>query len=408
VTVEHLVVRIGEDPAAAQWAVFDDDGRVVRQLQDGSLEEAAALAPGRRVVVLVPAFEVITTEATLPKASPAKLRKMLPFSLEDQLADDVDELVFAVGPRLESGAISVAVVARTRLEGWLERLAGAGLSPNAVFTEADGVPDTPSTLTLVVEDDRIYGRAPGRPPFVFDGLSLEQVLGLVDGAGETRHLLVYIDEPGRARFGAELAALDERVESTQVKLIGDGALYRFAATLIARPGTNLLQGPYAPKSNVGALLAPWRSAAVLLLGLLLVSFVGQAAEFWFLRRQSQALDAQLAESCAQLLSQQQLEACRRSVRARLSQSGLLDSSGAFLPALSAVAEARIPDSRLSQLSYRNGVMDIQLVVPDVPSLDAFTREIEGNERFDARILFANPDGDRVDGRVQIVDTGASQ
>src|SRR5690606_14282927 len=193
VTVEHLVVRIGEDPAAAQWAVFDDDGRVVRQLQDGSLEEAAALAPGRRVVVLVPAFEVITTEATLPKASPAKLRKMLPFSLEDQLADDVDGLVFAVGRRLESGAISVAVVARTRLEGWLERLAGAGLSPNAVFTEADGVPDTPSTLTLVVEDDRIYGRAPGRPPFVFDGLSLEQVLGLVDGAGETRHLLVYID-----------------------------------------------------------------------------------------------------------------------------------------------------------------------------------------------------------------------
>src|SRR5690606_33090748 len=315
---------------------------------------------------------------------------------EDLLAEDVDELVFAVGPRLDSGALSVAVVGRAKLEAWLERLAAAGLSPSAVFTEAEGVPDTPSTLTLIIEDDRVYGRAPGRPPFVFEGLSLEQILAVVDNAGKTRHLLVYADEAGHARFAAELAALDERIESTQVKLMGDGALYRFGATLIARPGTNLLQGPYAPKSNIGAMLKPWRSAAALLVGLLLVSFVGQAAEYWSLRRQIDALDAQLAESCAQLFSARELDACRRSVRARLSESGLIEAEGAFLPALAAVAEARAPESRISALNYRNGVMDLQLVVPDVPTLDAFTREIEGTERFGARILFANPEGDMVD------------
>ena len=404
--MEHLVVRIGEDSEAAQWAVFDDDGRVVRQVARGTLDDAAADAPGRRVVALVPAVDVIATEATLPKASPAKLRKMLPFSLEEWLAEDVDELMFAVGPRLDSGALAVAVVAQAKREDWLERLAEAGLSPSAVFTEAEGVPDTPSTLTLIVEDDRVYGRAPGRPPFVFEGLSIEQILGVVDGAGETRHLLVYADETGHGRFAAELAALDERIESTQIKLMSDGALYRFGATLIARPGTNLLQGPYAPKSNVATLLQPWRSAAALLVGLLLVSFVGQAAEYWSLRRQNDALDAQLGESCAQIFSAPELDACRRTVRARLSESGLIDSGSAFLPALTAVAEARAPDSRIAQLSYRNGVMDLQLVVPDVPALDGFTREIESTERFDARILYANPDGDKVDGRVQIVDAGA--
>src|SRR5690606_31387764 len=104
-----------EDAAPAQWAVFDDDGRVVRQAQAGPLVDAAAFAVGRRVVVLVPGAEVVLTETTLPKASPARLRKMLPFSLEDTLAEDVEQLAFSVGPRQESGAVAVAIVARARL-----------------------------------------------------------------------------------------------------------------------------------------------------------------------------------------------------------------------------------------------------------------------------------------------------
>ena len=42
------------------------------------------------------------------------------------------------------------------------------------------------------------------------------------------------------------------------------AQYRYlAATLAQRPGTNLLQGAYAPKSNWSAMAKPWRLAASL-------------------------------------------------------------------------------------------------------------------------------------------------
>ena len=46
-------------------------------------------------------------------------------------------------------------------------------------SEADGIPDIPATLVLIIEGERIAGRKPGQAPFVFDGLALSQVLSLV-------------------------------------------------------------------------------------------------------------------------------------------------------------------------------------------------------------------------------------
>ena len=92
-------------------------------------------------------------------------------------------------------------------------------------------------------------------------------VGIVDPEHADTNIVVYVDEAGQSRYGADLALLADRVENCQVKLQADGVLHRLAATLCARPGTNLLQGPYAPRSNTAELLRPWRSAAALLGGL---------------------------------------------------------------------------------------------------------------------------------------------
>src|SRR5690606_11708658 len=114
----------------------------------------------------------------------------------------------------DSGAVGVAVVARARLEAWLERLSAAGLSPHAVYSDADGVPDTPQTLTLIVEGERIYGRAPDGPAFVFEGLSLGQVVDVVDAEGEQKHAVVYVDAAGSVQHADDLRGLGERIAST--------------------------------------------------------------------------------------------------------------------------------------------------------------------------------------------------
>jgi general secretion pathway protein L len=407
--VENLILRLDDDGSTGRWAVFDGDGRLVSQAVGGPLENAIAAARGRRLLVLVPGVEIINTEVSLPAASPARLRKMLPYSLEDTLAEDIDDLFFAVGSRRGADDVRAAIVSRERLERWLGAVTAAGLTPHAVYSDADGVPDTPGTLTLVIEGERVYGRAADRPPFVFEGLPLDAILDTLEASksedeAAIDHVVIYVDGRANEIYEADLRRLQTRIASTDVKLMADGAWYRLASTLARHPGINLLQGAYAPKSNWVALLQPWRLAASLVLALALLVVLGRGAEYLTLRHEDAALAAQLDEQCAKRIGARQLAQCESEVQRRLAAAGQ-PSSGAsrdFLATLAAVAASQRAQSRIEALSYRNAIMDLQLVVPDVPALDAFKESVEGSKRYEVKIQSTTPGQDGVEGRLQVV------
>lgn len=402
--VEHLFIRLAG--AQPMGVVLNGDGRVVQPARTGPLESFGSLAAQRRVTVLAPATDVVTTEAKLPNVSAARLRQMLPFSLEDAFAQDIEQLVFAPGQRLASGDLAVSVVDRQLLEAWIAELVEAGLTPDAIVAETDGVPDTPATLSLMLEGERVLGRCPGRAPFVFEGLDARQVAELVGSGdeGDLQHVVALCDEAGLAYHERGLAALKETTSSVDVKGVADGMLTQLAATLALHPGTNLLQGPYARKSNWRALAKPWHAAASLLAAALGIVIASQAVEFFVLARQDRLLTEMVTARCGQTFGANRLSTCASAVQRRLSDAGAeaASSGESFLTTLAAVAESYSAATSIEALSYRNEVMDLQLVVPDVPSLDTFAQQISSTERFDVRIQSANPSDDGVEGRLQIV------
>ncbi|HEX5048710.1 MAG TPA: type II secretion system protein GspL [Gammaproteobacteria bacterium] len=402
---ETLFVRLTDDHADATWAAFSPDGRLATGVGRGPLAGARAAADGRRAIVLVPALDVTATQAELPSASPSRLRQMLPYTLEDALADDVEQLSFAVGTRLPTGRALVAIAAKARIDSWLDAARAAGLAPQALCSEADGVPDVPSTLVLMIQDARIYGRRPGEPPFVFEGLGIRQILELLRGTGEAeaadlKHLLVYVDAPGRSRYHAELVELGETLASIDVKLAPDGLFTHLAATLAQRPGTNLLQGAYAPKSNWAALARPWRVAASLAAVAAALALVAQGVQYWSLQRTDSALTARLAEECPRLLGVTRPQACEVEVRERLRNLGASHGAG-FLGTLAAIAGARGAATRIDALSYRNGTMDLQVVAPDLSTLDDFTKRLQATGRFKPVLESSSQKDTGTEGRMKI-------
>jgi general secretion pathway protein L len=392
---ETFFVRLS-DEGTATWGAFDATGHLVGPLGRGTLQAAHSALAGRRTTLLVSSVDVVVAEAALPAASQARLRQIAPFSLEEYLASDVDEMLFAIGTRLPSGATPVAAVARKRLDAWLGELRAGGIVPNALCSEADGVPDIPATLVIVIEGERITGRKPGRAPFVFEGLPLAQVLALVltgkADEPELRHVRVFTEE---------LEALGAQFASADVKILNDGVFPFLAATLAQRPATNLLQGPYAPKSNWIALTKPWRLAASLVAASVALSLVLQVAEYWQLRRADAALDEVVAPACQRVVGDSSTSGCQREVRRRLGESTDTATED-FLSTLAAIAAARDPEMRIDALSYRNRAMNLQLVAPGLPVIDAFSRELEETRRFDVEIEVANPLESGTEGRLRIV------
>lgn len=406
---EHLFIRLG-DAEDCEAVALDAEGRVALRPRRLPLADAARDAVNRKVVVLVPGTDVLTKHVELPSVNASRLRQLLPFSLEETLADDVDRLHFAAGRRVDDAHVAAAVVDRERLDGWLERLQTAGIRANAVCAETDGVASTPSTLNLIVDGTRIFGRRPDRPAFVLDGFALTDVYRLLqrdaaDDDADLRHVMVYSSGRIDAGLAAEIAELKTLASSVDVKELGDGALPRLAANLVFEAGTNLLQGAYAPKSNWAGLARPWYAAAALLVALAGVGIAAQTAEYFSLRSQDRELTELLTASCRSAFGANQLSSCATEVRRRLSDAGASSSASGegFLTTLAAVAEHGGGANVLDALSYRDAVMDLRVVVPSVAELDRLRQQIVGTERFDVRVESTTPGQNGVEGRLRIVE-----
>ena len=407
---ERLVVRLEQDIEHATWIVMDGQGRRLSQVARGVLSQAATAAKNRHVTFLVPGLNVLTTRAMLPVKTRAKVRQMLPFSLEEIVAEDVEALLFAAGPKQKSGEISVSIVNRQCLDEWLLAIKKAGISPDVVYADSDGVPDTPSVLTLILEGDKTYGRAPSEAPFLLEGFSLTQVLDFCStnsgDQSDSRHLLIYLDETNHAERAAELALQRAKVASLNIHIMPEGPLEQLASTIVNNPGTNLLQDTYAKKTNLTVLGRPWRLAASLLFFLMVLATLVEWARFFELKREDQALSQMVEEVCNRDLQQPTLSDCQSEVERQLARPLGISQQylQGFLMILNIVAGAQDSNSQIQALNFQDGIMDLRVTANDVKTLDTFASNMMENGQFEVSIQSANILEDGVEGRMQVIGT----
>jgi general secretion pathway protein L len=415
---EYLVIRIGErsdDPVS--WVAVNDQGTLRGSPGSGTLAEAGAAIRDRRVIVLVPGLDVVTIYADIP-AKGARLLAALPYALEDQLAEDVENLHFAPGTRSESGRLPVAVIARDKLTEWLEALAEAGIHPQRVVPDYHGLAITPNTLSMLVSTDEIMFNDGAEMQFVIPGITPADALattGILDAAANDdttpRHLLAYCEPAVAERYEDDWAALREQLATVDVNLLQDGALPRLATTVASGNGVNLLQGEFGERTQVRKILRPWRHAAVLLAGLLVLAFVAKGVDYYRLTTEQAALQAQFESEYRALRpndTRQIADPVGTVNSLRRSQGGSPTGSQVFLPSMVSLAEAiaRNDAARVEAISYRAGVIDVRLTAPDIPTLDRIVQSIDSTGSFQASLQSADNVGDRVNSRIRIREAGS--
>ena len=340
--------------------------------------------------------------------------------LEDHLTVEVDFDRRIQRPFLRGhdarGHVSAAVVRRERLETWLQRLQDAGIEPGIVAAEHGAVPQSPTATVWLIEGSACLVRSPGAMPIRVEGDSLEELLMFADPRGADAeggdHLTVYLGAEDQSRLGQDLDALRDSLTSLDIRLLPDGLLPQLAATAVRDdPGVNLLQGEFAPRTGIQRMWRPWRVAASLLIALVALVIVQQAAELIQLRNTDKQLDqniesvfrAAMPDVQRMVRPRQQMENRLAAVRAARG-----DSAAPFLATLESVSRAlnAAPEANVESLSFRNGIMELKISAPSVDSLDRIQRQIETGGNLKASILSANPRGDAVEGRIQLTESGA--
>ncbi len=381
---DWLLVRLANDPQHIECLTADAAGRIISPVRSGPLSSIAQRAAGQRICVLVPASDVLLTDAEVPAKSGARLQQIVPYALEEQVAEDIDSLHFAVGRRVgEAARIPVAVVSRTLLDGWLAQLHGAGLTPECLYADSSLVPDNPGQAVLVLSGENVMLRAAGGQAVTLPLSALAEALELLRPAPELAEfggngLVVYAGEAEWQQYGAAIDAVREQFEGLSVQLLPEGPLGLFAQSLPGNQAINLLQGSYAPVSPLAGGLKAWRIAAVMLLGLLVLHGIGSAAQLLMLKRTERRLDQSISETFEEAMpGEHNSSNARRRMQARLAQvQGSTDSSG-LLAMLSAVARARAAASgtAVQAVSYRDGLLELQVTAPGADTLDHISQQL---------------------------------
>jgi general secretion pathway protein L len=412
---ESLIIHL-RDGAPPQWLVCDDDGRITVNPVSGPLEQATAMAAGRRVVAIVPAGEALVTDSDAPAKGAAKLALVIPYALEERVADEIENLHFAIGNRsAESNRVPVVVVARARLAAWLAELRGAGLAPLAIYCESSLVPAMPGQLIALLENDTLTLRTADAPPLVMPALSIADAFEMTLAAQSSPvaglepaplGLLIYAGHDEWAAHEQTVDAWRDRFTGVKAQLLPNGSIAVLAPAAVSGEAVNLLQGAYAIASPLERGWRAWRIAAGLGLALLCLHIGARYFELSRLKHTETTLDTSIEDAFRVAMpGQQNATNARRRVQQRLAE--VQGGGGALLPALSAIATARnaAPTATIEALTYRDGTTELRMNAPDAASLDKIGQQLRAAS-WKADILGGSTSGDIYKGRLQVRKAGA--
>ncbi|MEE4376253.1 MAG: type II secretion system protein GspL [Candidatus Competibacteraceae bacterium] len=386
-----------------QWIIarFIDTERfewlVGERLAQGSLSEMAQPASGKRLVLIAPGETVLLIRATLPERNRSQWLKALPYALEDHVADEVEELHFAVGST-RSGEAPVAAIRHATLSNWLDQCTRVGLIPTAVVPEPLLLPFEPASWSVLLKSRRAVVRCGPDAGFTTEQDNLLPLLELaLAEAGETA--------PTALRLWGE--AVPELATSPEIQHQGDVAepLRLLAAGYQDGVTLNLLQGSYSRHAQWGKWLRPWRVAAVLAGLWLGLQGILQVGEYWQLRNERVALQAEMER-----VFRETVPTARRIVnpkaqlenRLRELQGGPAVEETGFLELLLQGGQVLtgFEDVRLRGLRYKIGQLDMELAGDSLETLDRLRQRLTEQAGLTAQMRTTKRE-DRIESRVTL-------
>lgn len=359
---------------AVEYGIAPVDRPTEAAVQRGSLLDALLRAPGCRLCVFVPSGDLHLTRVSVPARQPSKVLQAAPYLLEDQLAEDVESLHFAIGPRQSDGSHPIAIVDRGLMEQWLAPFRAHGLRPERLIPDVLALPwlDTAAVAGTTAE----AGETP-RWSALYEAeqvtVRTERFAGFVCDQAD---LLTYLElaDPERSRALrvltlAHSAADYSRIDWPLELLPGHtNALDALVHHLRPAHSLNLLQGEYSQRQDYERYWRPWVPVGVLAAAVIVLMLIGFGVDTWRLGREVQAQEEANLERFRALFP---AETRIVNLQVQLDQqmqalTGSGRDSGVF-PLLETLTQAVTANEglRVQNLQFRDGALFLALKASDL-------------------------------------------
>ncbi|RJX72436.1 type II secretion system protein GspL [Vibrio sinensis] len=269
---EFLIVRLSKSNTAnRQWLVWSENQHEVIASGDlmmgQPLSDIASYANQRPTIVLLSGMDVILKNVEIPAGASRQFDSMLPYLLEDDIAQDVDQLHFNVLNK-QDGRAQVCAVELAWLEAQVQQLQEQGFNVRKVLPDVLALPDVEGIAAVELAGNWLLKKSAYQGMVVeSDWLAMMAKSDWVKEDGEYLPLNAYSALPT-----LELAD-DQQWHNDEPQLV-----MSLLAKQAIKSKINLLTGKLKPKSSALRHLKVWQKTAVaagVLVAVLFVSHVMQ-------------------------------------------------------------------------------------------------------------------------------------
>jgi len=397
---EPLLAAGLESPPLYWWRLGREGG-----LLESGQDDLPALRrryPAERLRLLAPATATNLYRVSIPVRRASAARAALPFALEDQLGQELEELHLVAGPRRADGRYVAAVTEHRCMQEWMQLVEAAGWRADAMLPQGSlhqdqtperGLriqpspwPNGPSTVLVTSVDQE---------PVLIEqellGFWLKQRLGQLDE--DQRRVQLIGLTPEQLGIDADCEV------DTAVPASLEAALL---ASLQPARSLNLLTGGYSS----GMAAPPWRKLrpALVAAGVLLAVLIAQQGiQTVTLNKERDRLQAQIDQLFDETLPRsRRVDPVTqfRQVLEGASGQAAADGMGVLLhDALAAVAAEG--SAKILQFRATPAELELELSLPSFAELEKLRSQLAASAGLSESLQGADSDGEGVTARLRI-------
>ncbi|WNC68408.1 type II secretion system protein GspL [Thalassotalea nanhaiensis] len=377
---EHLYIRIGsQDSDPIQWLITADDE--TDEIASGelankdSLNELTEKAKSRTVKVLINGADVRLHSLTVPGKSERAIKAAAPYMLEDDLADDVENLFFAFAgkPKNHQGDENCfcAVIAHQQIETWLTWFNDADITVKAMLPDLLALPLVEDSWTALAINQQILIRNQSWQGFVVNDTISDLVFD---------QLLTDQEEPQRI---TTYSPIDVKEEQFAIDAMPEELPLLLLAKGFEQQSFNLLQGDYLVKEQRSPELKSWLWVAGVAAFALLLNLTGKVVELNQLNSKYEQVSDTIKADYKKAFPQTKrvrLTTVRRQLTSKLAEFGGATTDSGLLAMLEKVqpAFAKVPKLKPESLRFDAKRKELRLAVTasDYQSFEQFKQALE--------------------------------
>jgi len=357
-----------------------------------------AVQPQGQLCFAVPGTDVTLLKVEFSAAEKKHIYKALPFTLEEQLIADIDQLHFGTVMTGKT-RLCAAVCSKDKMRDWAKLFEGLAAAKSWV-AEPQLLHWQAGEWTLVLEQDYAIVRTGESEGFSIERELLRPMLvaALAENSAAPQAVIVYGQDQE-----ADRALLPEPLRDAMQWRAGD---YRAALLLSESDGfaVNLLQGAFAYRLPLNRWWQQWRTVAAVLAAAFAIQLITAYAGYVALEGENLALRQETERSYRRAFPKGALVDAEKQVKRQLDGlRGSAQTSG-FVSLMDKVGSiiAGRPGTQIESINYsdKGGEMRMNITASDFAAVEAI-RTAMSEKGLDAVMENSNAQGERVRARLRV-------